>query len=94
MNEKLTPEDRIQAAIDIALQYGQIDGGHHRVWVIDQMIRALTGCPILQKPAVGPDGPYTFDADGESEEYADLIRKANEGEDGPDTYMWDTGIAP
>jgi hypothetical protein len=25
------------------MDYGSIDGGHHKMWVIDQMVRALTG---------------------------------------------------
>ncbi len=32
---------RIKKALELAYQYGQIDGGHHRLWVIDQMVRAL-----------------------------------------------------
>ena len=35
--------EKISKALDMAFQYGQIDGGHHKMWVIDQMIRALTG---------------------------------------------------
>lgn len=35
--------ERIKKALDIAWQYGQIDGSHHRLWVIDQMVRALLG---------------------------------------------------
>lgn len=34
-------EDRIKKALSIAWQYGQIDGSHHKMWVIDQMVRAL-----------------------------------------------------
>jgi hypothetical protein len=34
---------RIEKALDIATQYGGIDGGHHKTWIIDQMVRALTG---------------------------------------------------
>ena len=33
--------DRINRACNIAFQYGQIEGGHHRLWVIDQMLREL-----------------------------------------------------
>lgn len=69
---------RIVAAIDLALGFSYIDGAHHKTWVIDQMVRVLTGC--------GPDE--------ESEEYKDLIKGVCYGEDGPDTYSWDTGIAP
>lgn len=35
--------DRIKKALDIAFQYGQIDGDHHKTWVIDQIVRILTG---------------------------------------------------
>lgn len=40
MNEM---KERIDKALELAWQYGQIDGSHHRVWVIDQMVRALIG---------------------------------------------------
>ncbi len=36
-------EERIQKALKIAWSYGQIDGSHHKAWVIDQMVRALCG---------------------------------------------------
>lgn len=36
-------EKRIEDALDLAWQYGQIDGGHHKMWVIDQMVRVLLG---------------------------------------------------
>lgn len=62
---------RIAEAIRIAVRYGQIDGAHHKTWVIDQMVRALAG-----------------------DYYEELIRIANSGEDGPETYSWETGIAP
>lgn len=32
-----------QQALDIAYRYAGCEGDHHRMWVIDQMIRALTG---------------------------------------------------
>jgi len=32
---------QITKALTIAKQYGQIDGSHHKAWVIDQMVRAL-----------------------------------------------------
>lgn len=33
----------INKALQIAYDYGQVDGGHHKMWVIDQMVRALLG---------------------------------------------------
>jgi hypothetical protein len=90
-----TPEQRIQSALEVAIQYGGIDGAHHKSWVIDQMVRALTDCPMVEATATDARGnPYTFEAQCESEEYLKLVAEANDGEDGPDTYEWNTGIAP
>lgn len=33
----------IQMALGYAWSYGQIDGDHHKMWVIDQMVRCLCG---------------------------------------------------
>jgi hypothetical protein len=60
-----------EKALRILIDHGMADGAHHKQWVIDQAIRALSGA-------------Y----------YQDLITAYNHGEDGPDTYMWDEGIAP
>jgi hypothetical protein len=32
-------------ALQIAREFGGIDGDHHKTWVIDQMVAALTGQP-------------------------------------------------
>ena len=37
------PDNRISLALSIAWRYGQIDGEHHKMWVIDQMVRCLCG---------------------------------------------------
>jgi hypothetical protein len=34
-------EDRIDKAMDLISQYGQIDGSHHKAWVLDQVARIL-----------------------------------------------------
>ena len=62
---------RIEQALEIAFFYGQIDGDHHKRWVVDQMVRKLTGA-----------------------RYDDWVKDYQDGEDGPETYEWDTGIAP
>ena len=36
-------KERIENALSYAWSYGQIDGSHHKMWVIDQMVRALLG---------------------------------------------------
>lgn len=85
----------IAKALQIAFQSGQVDGAHHKDWVIDQMVRALTGCPLVEKSAIDcRNDPYTYQAFGESDLYKAFIAKHNQGEDGPETYSWDEGIAP
>ncbi|MDO8584685.1 MAG: hypothetical protein Q7R85_01010 [bacterium] len=88
---------RIDKALKIAVESGGVDGEHHKAWVIDQMVRELTGCPTVQRKSPFPwaDGKkHVIDTLGESKEYLKLVREAREGEDGPKTYDWDTGIAP
>ena len=36
-------KDIINNAIDLAYQYAQIDGDHHKMWTIDQILRILLG---------------------------------------------------
>lgn len=79
-------EDRVIAALEIAVKYGSVDGAHHKTWVIDQMVRALTGCPLIERQALDVNGtPYTYMSYGESEHYRDVLAVAG---------AWDEGIAP
>lgn len=66
-----TDAERVQLTLELLAQDGQVDGSHHKAWVIDQVARALAG-----------DG---YDA---------FIARYRDGEDGPETYAWDAGIAP
>ncbi len=34
---------RIGSALEVVKEYGTIEGDHHRAWVLDQVLRALTG---------------------------------------------------
>ena len=63
-------EEKVKA-LEIIEQYGGIDGAHHKQWVLDQVVRALTG-----------------------KWYNAWVVAMKDGEDGPDSYDWDTGIAP
>lgn len=83
-------EDRIKKALDLA---SNDDGAHHKQWCIDQMVRALTGCPVVERTS--HDGSYTYETQGESEEYLAWLR-AYEGDpdDEAQYYPWDEGIAP
>lgn len=92
---RLTRRSCTSKALDIAVVHGGADGGHHKAWVIDQMVRALTGCPIETRTATDVHGTvYTYEAQGESDAYKALVAEAKAGEDGPDTYEWDIGIPP
>jgi hypothetical protein len=96
-------DDIINEALNIALQFGGTDGGHHKQWVIDQMVRILTECPMVEKRFPNNSGRpgtagtfYTAQVLGESEAYLKWL-KAYEGdpEDEENYYgEWDTGIAP
>jgi hypothetical protein len=61
-------QQRIDAALEIANRYSQIDGAHHKAWVIDQMVRALLPHPadyeaFVRRHKDGEDGPETYDWD-------------------------------
>ena len=84
-----------ELALKFAFEYGAVDGGHHKMWVIDQMVRALTDCSMEKRTAVDCTGKsYEYEAQGESEEYKQFVANHSIGEDGPNTYDWDEGIAP
>lgn len=89
-------EDRVSHALNIARDFGQYDGAHHKTWCIDQIVRALTGCPIEKQEVTSTSQlpSYSYECQGESEEYKKFVQEHNSGDDGPDTYYWDTGIAP
>lgn len=63
--------EKIDKAIEIGFSYGQIDGAHHKQWVIDQMLRVLCG-----------------------DKYDEKVTESKRGEDGPETYSYDVGVAP
>jgi len=90
----MTHKERIQKTLEWA-EYGAYDGSHHKMWAIDQMVRALTDCKMVKtkiKDCNGQD--YEYETQGESEEYKQWIKDFRNGEDGPNTYEWDVGIAP
>ena len=49
--------------LSLLFQYGDIDGGHHKMWVIDQAVRKLTGDKygeVLYAANYGEDGAGTY----------------------------------
>jgi hypothetical protein len=45
--KRLIVEERIKKALEYAIQHSGIDKTHHKDWVIGQMVKALTGCPMI-----------------------------------------------
>jgi hypothetical protein len=59
-------ELKIDKALKVALRFGGIDGAHHKTWVIDQMVRILTGEGYeewVKDANAGYAGPETYDWD-------------------------------
>ena len=84
-------------------KYGQIDGAHHKQWVLDQMVRILKGTEVLIMEARWKRKNGTIlseyrleTAKPPSEEYLKW-RDACRGKtyaDGSREYYYDEGIAP
>lgn len=88
-----TPSDWVLYWIE---KYGSINGSHHKAWLIDQIARILNGCAITVKIAKWDDGvqEYRVSIDGENEKYKNWVISVKSGIDGPDTFDYETGIAP
>lgn len=77
-------------------RYGQIDGDHHKTWVLDQVSRILKGTKVIVKEAKWDNGEseYRVTLGKPSKEYHQWVKTMKNGEDGKDTYSYDEGIAP
>jgi hypothetical protein len=56
---------RCNAALEEINRYGGIEGDHHKCWVLDQVVRILTGTPEkyaewVREHNAGEDGPETY----------------------------------
>lgn len=67
----MSKSKQIAEALDLIRKYGGTDGAHHKDWVLDQVVRVLTGS-----------------------DYDAWVAETKAGEDGPETYAYDEGIAP
>lgn len=72
-------QERIDAALDVILRYGGTDGAHHKQWVLDQVVRALTGTPAPRARAAKT-----------SAEYREWRKRYEDGGE----YEWDPGTPP
>ena len=73
--------------------YGYIDGAHHKAWLLDQISRVVNGTPV-KISYVLDSGYIGFDTAEPSPAYLKWVSDIKNGEDGPETYCYDIGIAP
>lgn len=84
-------------ALHWLFRYGQIDGEHHKTWVMDQVAQILHGTPVVGKIARWDDGEieYRFSLGEPSQAYRDWVEEyLGRDENGEAQYDYDTGIAP
>lgn len=86
---KFTKEDW---AIYFIGSYGQIDGAHHKQWVLDQVARILLGTPIIVKVAKWENGTEEYrERLGEpSTDYLEWVEMMKDS----GNYFYDEGITP
>lgn len=78
-------------------KYGQIDGGHHKAWVLDQAARILKGTPVVVTQARWENGQTEdrFVVAEPSQAYLDWVEAMLvRDETGEPQYDYDAGIAP
>jgi len=76
--------------------YSGCDGAHHKDWLIDQIARINFGAEIIVSEASWDDGTteLRYKLGDPTEKYLDWVASMKDGEDGPDTYDYNVGIAP
>jgi hypothetical protein len=89
---------RADWALEFIAAYGQIDGAHHKQWVLDQVARILNGTPVILTLASWADGKqeYRSNLGKPSPEYLAWAKErlGKIDEDGEPEYRYDEGIAP
>ena len=95
--EKYRPEDW---ALYFIGSYGQIDGDHHKLWVMDQVARILLGTPMIVKLARWQNGTteYRCSTGEPTEQYRGWVEamkgKVVDPETGETEYYYDPGTPP
>lgn len=80
-----------------SVNWGQFDGSHHKQWALDQAARAANGgVPSSFKLAKWSDGQEEWRLGDmtKTPKYEKWVIGMKDGEDGPNTYDYDEGIAP
>lgn len=78
--------------------YGDIDGAHHKDWVLDQVVRILTGTEVIitevrWKTDDGYVSELRFNLEDEpTDEYHQFVKDYEFGKNGSKTYKYDVGL--
>lgn len=83
-----TPEEW---AMEFINRYGQIDGEHHKTWVLDQVARILMGTPVKSVEASWENGETEIRSTVGEPSYEYLCWRK---EIAADDYGYEEGIAP
>jgi len=90
--------DRATLAMHIISRYGQIEGAHHKAWVIDTVAKILLGTPLAFTLAKWDNGEEELrvQVGQSSTEYEQWFLEMLGGmdEDGEYEYDYDAGIPP
>jgi len=86
-------------AMEFISSYGQIDGAHHKAWVLDQVARILHGTPVKSSMITYANGQeeVRFETDHPPLEYLLWVSKMTGPWDHDEEcfeYEYDIGIAP
>ncbi len=96
--QEVTPFARFKStdwALYFIESYGGVDGSHHKQWLIDQLARILNGANIAIVEARWEGGHTEYRVRvGTCDKYITWVKDQKAGEDGPETYGWEEGIAP
>lgn len=85
-------------AMEFISSYGQIDGAHHKTWVLDQVARILMGTPVISSVAQWDNGKseVRYETGDPSAQYHEWVAKMR-GKWDPEyeeyEYEYDEGIA-
>lgn len=84
--------------MDFVEKYSQIDGAHHKQWVLDQVARILKGTHVIVTVAKWDDGSqeYRIRLAPPSEQYLQWVDDmlGSTDEQNNREYSYDEGIAP
>jgi len=90
--------DKSDWALYFIERYGQIDGDHHKLWVLDQVARLLNGTDVVICLAKWDNGQFEYRVtlDDPSGDYIEWVEKSRGKIDanGDYEYDYDVGIAP